>query len=101
MALPRVVALGVLAQLTEARLGQFGAAAPSLVEFDSPSWVFSQLPSDQGHYSEPYFNHVLRGLRTRAPSYLSGLMEGGQWEDVAEELEGVEGVVLFEDVGDE
>ncbi len=94
--LTRVVALGLLAQLAQMRMGQFRAAPATGVELDAPRQVFRQLPTDRGHFVEPYFEHVLRGLLRQPPWYLNALLEGGTWESVAEELDGVEGVVLFE-----
>ena len=71
-------------------------AAPSTV-VDTPRRVFTQIPADRGHFSEPYFAHVLRGLLSEPPWYLSALLEGSTWANVAEELEGVEGVILCEE----
>jgi len=38
--------------------------------------VFADLPQDMGHFSEPYFRHVLRGLRTRVPDYVHDVVAG-------------------------
>jgi hypothetical protein len=78
-------------------MGQFRVAPSTVVELDAPRRVLGQVPTDRGHFSEPYFEHVLRGLLSQPPWYLSVLLEGGTWEDVAEELEGVAGVVLVGD----
>jgi len=32
------------------------------------------LPPDKGHFSEPYFQHILRGLRTRVPDYVHDIL---------------------------
>jgi hypothetical protein len=78
-------------------MGQFRAAPSTVIEIDAPRQVFRQVPTDRGHFAEPYFEHVLRGLLSRPPWYVAALLEGGTWESVAEDLEGVEGVVLFEE----
>ena len=78
-------------------MGQFREAPLAGTVLDVPYRVFRQLPTDSGHYAEPYFEHVLRGLWTQPPWYLTVLLQGGNWEDVAEELDGISGVVLFDD----
>lgn len=35
---------------------------------------FTDLPPDKGHFSEPYFRHILRGLRTRVPDYVHDVL---------------------------
>lgn len=36
--------------------------------------VFSEVPLDSGHFPGPYFEQVLRGLRTEAPAYVLDLL---------------------------
>jgi hypothetical protein len=38
--------------------------------------VFSNLPPDKGHFREPYFRHILRGLRTQLPDYVLDVLAG-------------------------
>jgi hypothetical protein len=38
--------------------------------------VFTDLPTDKGHFSEPYFWHILRGLRTGVPDYVHDVLAG-------------------------
>ena len=38
--------------------------------------VFPDLPQDMGHFQEPYFRHILRGLRNRIPDYVQEVMAG-------------------------
>lgn len=95
--LPRVVARGLLTQLADRRLGQFRAAVPDVVGPASKisDRVFVGLPEDVGHFSEPYFEHVLRDLRTQAPEYVSALQDGVRFDEVGADLEGIEGVVVW------
>lgn len=53
--------------VAEARLGQFSRAVADLLEAD-PTASFPNLPSDTGHFRAPYFEHVLRGLRSEIPT---------------------------------
>lgn len=38
--------------------------------------VFTDLPPDREHFREPYFRHILRGLRTRVPDYVQDVLVG-------------------------
>lgn len=56
--------------------------------------VFTDLPLDTGHFREPYFRHVLRGLRTSVPDYVQDVLTGQPPSPiVAGQVEGM--VVLF------
>jgi hypothetical protein len=68
----RAVGRNLLDQVVRRRFGQFGAAAAETVEWhpreDSGRHedlrpMFMELPNDDGHFEEPYFPNVLRGLR--------------------------------------
>lgn len=100
LSLPRLVARGLLAQLTHMRMGQFRQAPPDLgrPDFDVLDRVFTGLPMDAGHFAEPYFDHVLRGLRTRPPEYVAAALDGVPTEEFAQALEGIEGLVILEDI---
>lgn len=93
---PRVVARGLLTQLADRRLGQLRAASDVVGPTSQiPDRVFVDLPEDLGHFTEPYFEHVLRGLRTQAPEYVSALQEGVPFDELGADLEGVDGVVVW------
>jgi hypothetical protein len=98
--LPSLVARGVLAQLTSARFGQFREATPELERLDREvlGRLFTDLPLDQGHFAEPYFDHVLRGLRREPPWYVAAALEGVPMEEIGADVEGIEGLVVFEDI---
>lgn len=87
------------------RLGQFRRASSELgrpaVGVAAPDRVLTDLPGDEGHFAEPYFEHVLRGVRRRPPEYVAAALEGAPMDDFAHDLEGVEGVVILEDVEEE
>jgi hypothetical protein len=38
--------------------------------------VFADLPPDRGHFSQPYFRHILRGLRAAVPDYVKDVLAG-------------------------
>lgn len=38
--------------------------------------VFRKLPEDSGHFNQPYWPFVFRGLRTRAPQYVLDVEHG-------------------------
>jgi hypothetical protein len=42
----------------------------------APDPVSTDLPPDKGHFSEPCFQHILRGLRTRIPDYVHDVLAG-------------------------
>ena len=98
--LPRLVAHGFLAQLAHMRLGLFRQAPPEPgpLDLDALDRVFTRLPTDRGHFAEPYFDHVLRGLRREPPEYVAAALAGLPMEELAPELEGIEGLVIFEDL---
>lgn len=99
LSLPRLVARGVLAQVAWMRMGQARRASPELGRpaLDVFDRVFTGLPSDQGHLAEPYFEHVLRGLRSQPPWYVAAALEGVRAEELANELGGIAGLVVFDD----
>ncbi len=51
------------------RMAQFSTALVEQVD-TADTMVFTDLPNDQGHLSEPHFLHVLQGLRTGLPQYV-------------------------------
>ncbi|WP_416969341.1 hypothetical protein [Streptomyces sp. 4F14] len=57
------------------RIRQFEALLAEPVDTEA-TMVFSDLPVDRGHFSEPYFVHVLQGLRTNLPDYVRDAEQG-------------------------
>lgn len=95
--LPRIVARNLLTQLA----GLHRAQRPEAARPDggpmpqTPDRVFIDLPEDGGRFSESYFEHVLKGLRTQAPEYVTALQQGVPFDEVHTGLEGVDGVVIW------
>ena len=73
----RRVARHVFEVVARARYGQLElATADQAAEQLTDARVFRQLPSDTGHFSEPYFETILRGLRSAPPDYVAALIAG-------------------------
>lgn len=70
---PRDVAKRIFAAVAHARLGQFSQAVAEPLALPGAR-VFSEVPQDNGHFPGPYFEQVLRGLRTEAPAYVFDLL---------------------------
>jgi hypothetical protein len=88
---PRDVAKRIFAAVAHARRGQFSLAVAEPLALPAAR-VFREVPQDTGHFPGPYFEQVLRGLRTEAPAYLLDLLAD---EPPPEELTRlVSGVVL-------
>lgn len=66
----RRVARELLDTILVARLGQFEAAITEQETYETLGPIFASMPLDQGHFGEPYFPHVLSGLRPTPPSYV-------------------------------
>ncbi len=47
------------------------------------------VPQDTGHFPQPYFDHVLRGLRTSPPPYMTDLLAGRRTTFDDERIAGV------------
>lgn len=100
--LPRRVAKALLEPIVELRLGHFRELALEpldqaevLNDLEVPgSRVFRSVPLDQGHYAEPYLEHVLRGLRNEPPRYLDALLDGVPPEEFGAAFQDVRGVIL-------
>lgn len=73
----RNVAKHLLAQVAIARSGQAGLAVAERRLIDA-SLVFTELPTDRGHFGEPYFPLVLRGLRSEPPAYVLDILADQQ-----------------------
>ncbi|WP_327309760.1 hypothetical protein OG730_41180 (plasmid) [Streptomyces sp. NBC_01298] len=72
----RRVAKELLRPLERIRLGQFTSAATLERSASTAGSLFRDVPADRGHFSVPYLDHVLRGLRTGVPDYVRDVMEG-------------------------
>ncbi|MDQ6945276.1 MAG: hypothetical protein M3256_03160 [Actinomycetota bacterium] len=66
----RRIAQELLEALLLVREGQFEAALATQVPYETLTPVFDTLPADRGHFGEPYFPHILNGLRRVAPGYV-------------------------------
>lgn len=72
---PREVAKLIFKSVSTRRSAQFSAALIDPVELVGQQ-VFTELPSDRGHFPDSYFSHVLRGLRLNPPDYVRDLVAG-------------------------
>jgi len=70
----KAVAKALLARLMQIRMGQLNKVMTDMVrstpDRERIEPLFNELPGDQGHFSEPYFPHVLRGLLPVPPPYV-------------------------------
>ena len=91
----RLVAKRLLAVLYERRQrGHYWASAPGTTRLDLPDAVFSgPLPDDQGHFSRPYYPHVLRGLRRSLPDYVQRSMQTHQMPE-GPGFDGMDGMTI-------
>ncbi len=72
----RRIAKALLRPVAQIRMGQFSPAVMDrALDLDS-EMAFSRLPTDRGHFGEPYLPHVLRGLRREIPDYVLNLRRG-------------------------
>jgi hypothetical protein len=79
---PREIAKRIFEAVLRQRLGSFSAGLAEPLTLAGEA-VFRDVPQDRGHYPAPYFEHVLRGLRTSPPSYVIDAIEG---RDVSAEV---------------
>lgn len=52
---------------------QFSAVTIDKIAGDTAQ-VFHEYPSDRGHLGVSYYEHILRGLRVSAPSYVHDVL---------------------------
>jgi hypothetical protein len=99
LSLPRSAARALLGLTAEMGLGQQRLVGPGVgetrVELDDH--VFTRLPGDTGHFGEPYFEHVLRGLRTQPPEYVEAALGGLPMADLGPQMEGIAGLVIIDE----
>lgn len=89
---PRAVARSLLDLVLNERQKSFSKSLSTTVRLDALGPVFECLPSDTGHFTQPYFSTMLRGLVHAPPAYITELLVSGE---IAEPpLEGIAGVVL-------
>lgn len=71
------VARSLVSIVMNVREGQFELMAGTpLAENATADLYFSDLPSDQGHLTEPLFPNILRGLRRTPPGYVLDMLHG-------------------------
>jgi hypothetical protein len=92
----RAVAKRLFRLVSDYRLGSFSAATAQALPSDALDAVFAELPGDRGHFGVSYFNHILRGLRRRPPTYLAEMLRRSPLSDPPAELDGVSGVVIVQ-----
>ncbi len=89
--LPRNIAKKIFAKIATLRTGQASLATlDRRHSVDSPR-LFPDLPSDEGHFGLPYYNHVFAGLRREPPPYVATIAAGEPPPDV---LQGIAGLVI-------
>ncbi|MFF3710333.1 hypothetical protein [Streptomyces phaeochromogenes] len=69
--------------------GQSALAAPTSVLDADAACVFSQLPDLRGHFTVPYFEHMLRGLRRELPGYVERCLSGDVPDEISRHVGGV------------
>jgi hypothetical protein len=67
---PRRIAQELLDVVLLVRRGQLEAVLAVPESYETLAPVFGALPADRGHFGEPYFPHILNGLRPAAPRYV-------------------------------
>lgn len=86
---PRHVAKMFFERVSRTRRGQFLVATAEHAQLSSAQ-VFPQVPTDRGHFREPYFQHILRSLRTEPPIYLRDALDGQPLPDtLTQQLDGL------------
>ncbi len=90
----RAIAKEILNLLARRRIAQFRVGTSAIRHATTGDVVFDELPQDRGHFPRPYFEHVLRGMRERAPRYVEELLAGEQPGDP--DLRAIAGTVFLE-----
>lgn len=73
--------------------GMFAAAVGAAPVDSGTASVFREVPDLRGHFTVPYFEHTLRGLRTELPDYVERSLAGNPPPEIVEK---VDGIVLVE-----
>jgi hypothetical protein len=71
----RHVARMLFKRVSETRRGMFSTDVAERAHTERAA-VFSDLPLDSAHFGVPYFAHILQGLRSEAPSYVTDVLAG-------------------------
>jgi hypothetical protein len=85
----RNVARTIFKAVSEVRATQYGLAIADRVDTGAGA-LFEQTPRDYGHFRASYLPHILRGLRSEVPTYVTDVLEGRQppsW--VTDQVEGM------------
>lgn len=85
----RKVARHVFDAVGRMAMGQYALATPTTMIDADAACVFSQLPDLRGHFTVPYFGHMLRGLRRELPGYVEQCLSGDVPENLARHVDGV------------
>lgn len=72
----RAAARVLLDRVAFERQLQFSGVSSDTVDVGGEP-LFDTLPLDRGHFREPYFQHILRGLRAAPPAYVMDALVGG------------------------
>lgn len=72
----RAAARVLLDRVAFERQLQFSGVSSDTVDVGSEP-LFDTLPLDRGHFREPYFQHILRGLRAAPPAYVMDALVSG------------------------
>ncbi|MFD9225531.1 hypothetical protein ACFWDI_37235 [Streptomyces sp. NPDC060064] len=76
--------------------GQFATAVGTPpVDWGTAS-MFREVPDLGGHFTVPYIEHTLRGLRSELPDYVERSLAGNPPPEIVEKVEKVDGIVLVE-----
>jgi hypothetical protein len=67
----------------------FSLAAPAAAIDANPASVFPQLPDLRAHFTVPYFDHLLRGLRRELPDYVERCLSGDVPDEIALHVDGI------------
>jgi len=71
----RRVARMLFKTVSDARSGMFSLDVAERGRVDA-TVVFDEVPLDSAHFGVPYFQHMLRGLRSELPSYVQDVLAG-------------------------
>jgi hypothetical protein len=88
----RQVAKQFFERVSHLRRSSFSHAAPAATVAASTP-VFGEVPRDTGHFAVPYFEHILRGLRSALPAEVLAVVHG---EEVPAGYEDLAGVAVFD-----
>lgn len=89
----RLVARKVFQLISDRRGEQFSLAA-STAPAPYSTFFRERVPEDWGHLPEPYFPHVLRGLRRELPAYVRDALAHNPSPDLTARLRGLVVVAL-------